>query len=138
MAVRRMYRMYGQVFAPRQLLDFVSSITAPALFYLRASCPNESFSVSVPDSTLPIPSVESYHLPCKRPALLNKLCTGCTVYRKEPGKAVRIHPCNDAIPALPPSMVVVCHKEPWMAVRRMHRMYGISQRTTDGGVRLSK
>jgi len=39
----------------RQLLDFVSSITAPALFYLRASCPNESF----------------YHLhPCKRPALL--------------------------------------------------------------------
>jgi len=36
------------------LLDFVSSITAPALFYLRASCPNESF----------------YHLhPCKRPAL---------------------------------------------------------------------
>ena len=46
--------MDGQKFAPRQQLDLVSSITAPALFYLRASCPNEPF----------------YHLhPCKCPAL---------------------------------------------------------------------
>ena len=64
------------------LLDNCSSTIAPALFYyppsmavcvilLTGSCPNESFSVSVPDSTLPIPSLESYHLhPCKRPALL--------------------------------------------------------------------
>jgi len=28
----------------------------------------------------------------------------------------KLHPCNDAIPALPPSMAVVCHKEPRMAV----------------------
>ncbi len=49
-----MYRMDGQIFAPRQLLDLVSTITAPALFYLQASCPNEPF----------------YHLhPCKCPAL---------------------------------------------------------------------
>ena len=27
-----------------------------------------------------------------------------------------LHPCNDAISALPPSMVVVYRKEPWMAV----------------------
>ena len=28
----------------------------------------------------------------------------------------KLHPCNDAISALPPSLVVVCSKEPWMAV----------------------
>ncbi len=48
-----MYRMYEQVFAPRQLL---------------LHCPN------------------------------------------------KLHPCKDAIPALPPSMAVVCHREPGMAV----------------------
>jgi len=38
-----------------------------------------------------------------------------------------------AISALPPSMVVVCHKEPWMGMT-MYRMYGMSQGARDGGM----
>ncbi len=44
-----------------------------------------------------------------------------------PALPTKLHPCNDALSALPPSVVVVYRKEPWMAVRR---------RSQDGGVNM--
>jgi hypothetical protein len=37
-----------------------------------------------------------------------------------------LHPSNDAISAFPPSMVVICHKEPGMVVPGQEQLFIIS------------